>query len=364
MLSHGPLPLFTVGAVRVATGAALFACTNAAATALYRRGGASVVSLYVIRSPIVYLLNGMLVALQEGIAPATDVLALRTGHERASQLALTRSLLNAAKQVMLSVAFVYMTYADAFTVFKGVGVLSTIIVARGLLGSGETLTGAELVCGLCVFIGILLIAQPPALFAQWHTAATPLLLLPPPPPMATARSGTARSWQAHMTAGLALATVAGLFSALSGTMMRLLSQAGGQYEGHASPAMLFSFLTVTMCAVNGAAGVLVSQVLGISALPGMEWGSFIWPRDAVDWVLIGANCICTLVAHLATAAGYRDTRASMVAFLQLTELPWVYLLDITLLQEPTSLLASLGSAVVFGSALAAALQASSKSPTS
>ena len=42
------------GSLRIAAGAALFACTNAAATALYRRGGASVVSLYVIRSPIVY----------------------------------------------------------------------------------------------------------------------------------------------------------------------------------------------------------------------------------------------------------------------------------------------------------------------
>jgi len=49
-------------------------------------------------------------------------------------------------------------------------------------------------------------------------------------------------------------------------------------------------------------------------------------------------------------------RAGMVAFLQLTELPWVYLLDVLALGEPTSLLASLGSAVVFAGAVAAALQ--------
>ena len=55
------------GSLRIAAGAALFACTNAAATALYRRGGASVVSLYVIRSPIVYVANVMLVALQDGM---------------------------------------------------------------------------------------------------------------------------------------------------------------------------------------------------------------------------------------------------------------------------------------------------------
>ena len=46
----------------------------------------------------------------------------------------------------------------------------------------------------------------------------------------------------------------------------------------------------------------------------------------------------------------------MVAFLQLTELPWVYLLDVLALGEPTSLLAGLGSAVVFVAAVAAALQ--------
>ena len=49
-------------------------------------------------------------------------------------------------------------------------------------------------------------------------------------------------------------------------------------------------------------------------------------------------------------------RAGMVAFLQLTELPWVYLLDVLALGEPTSWLASLGSAVVFTGAVAAALQ--------
>ena len=50
------------------------------------------------------------------------MLLLRTGSATASQLAVARSALNSLKQIMLSVAFVYLTYADAFTVFKGVGV--------------------------------------------------------------------------------------------------------------------------------------------------------------------------------------------------------------------------------------------------
>ena len=61
-----------------------------------------------------------------------------------------------------------------------------------------------------------------------------------------------------------------------------------------------------------------------------------------------------LAAQLALAAGYATTRAGISAFLQLTELAWVYLLDVTALGEPTSVLASLGTALVFGSALAAA----------
>ena len=47
-------------------------------------------------------------------------------------------------------------------------------------------------------------------------------------------------------------------------------------------------------------------------------------------------------------------RTELVAFLQLTELPWVYLIDITALGEPTSALATAGSALVFASAVAAA----------
>ena len=101
------------GALRVATGAALFAITNAVATALYRRGGASVVSLYVIRSPIVYVANVAIVALQEGTLAASNVLLLCTGSATATRLALTRSLLNSLKQILLSVAFVYLTCAQA-----------------------------------------------------------------------------------------------------------------------------------------------------------------------------------------------------------------------------------------------------------
>ena len=65
------------GALRIALGAALFALTNAFSTALYRNGGATVVSLYIVRSAIVYLINVLLVAWSEGREEASNVLFLR-----------------------------------------------------------------------------------------------------------------------------------------------------------------------------------------------------------------------------------------------------------------------------------------------
>ena len=55
---------------------------------------------------------------------------------------------------------------------------------------------------------------------------------------------------------------------------------------------------------------------------------------------------------MALAAGYATTRAGIGGFLQLTELAWVYLIDVTLLAEPTNLFATLGTALVFASAVA------------
>ena len=103
---------------------------------------------------------------------------------------------------------------------------------------------------------------------------------------------------------------------------------------------------------------LATNFAGLTAVPGWRWGAFTWPSHGTDWMLILVHCACTLLAHLATAAGYRDTRAGMVAFLQLTEVPWVYVLDVSVLGEPTSALATIGCAVVFLGALVAALQGS------
>ena len=344
----------TLGAARVATGAALFAVTNAAATQLFRRNGASVVSLYVIRTPILFVTNAVVVLLQQGRTPAVDVLLLRTGSSVATQLALARSVIKTIAQILVSIAFVFLTYADAFCVFKGVATLGTVLVARCVLGSGEALSAAELACGVLTLAGILMVSQPPALFGS--VLPPP----PPPPPPVDATGGAldlaASSWAPnHVVAGLLLAALSGTLQSASSVLMRVLSQDGGPRAQHASPAMLFSFLTLVYCLGFGGLHV-ASRGLGLSDAPGWTWGAFLWPAEPMDWLLIGLNCACTLTAHLLTAAGYGTTRAGMVAFLSLTELPWVYVIDVLVMREPTSTLAALGCVVVFAGALGVALQ--------
>ena len=55
------------------------------------------------------------------------------------------------------------------------------------------------------------------------------------------------------------------------------------------------------------------------------------------------------MGQLLMAAGFATTRAGVAAFLALTELAFSYLLGVTALGEPTSLLGGLGTTVVFGS---------------
>ena len=116
--------------------------------------------------------------------------------------------------------------------------------------------------------------------------------------------------------------------------------------------MLLSYLVCAMFFFF-AAVALVCRQTGLAEATGWEWSHLVWPTAAADWALVSAHCVCAFGGQLVTAAGYSTTRAGIAAFLQLTELAWTYLLDAAVLREPTSLLASLGSAVVFVGAVAA-----------
>ena len=166
------------GPLLVTLGAALFAATNAASTGLYRRGE-TVVTLYLIRAVVVYAANGALTCARDGRAEACRVLQLHTGKAETSRLAVARGLVTAAMALLLNLSFLLLTFNDAFTVFKGIDMLATVILSRALLGSSERLSSGELACGLLTLCGIMLVAQ--GLTQPSVLAAPPQLQVSPRP---------------------------------------------------------------------------------------------------------------------------------------------------------------------------------------
>ena len=108
--------------------------------------------------------NGIMSALTEGNSAALRVISLNSGQRDSSVLAFFRGLLGSAQSLGLNVSLVYTTFADAFTIFKGVDSLSTVLIARACLDSGERLSLRELACGVMMLGGVVLIAQPALLF--------------------------------------------------------------------------------------------------------------------------------------------------------------------------------------------------------
>lgn len=332
----GPGPLL------ITAGAALFACTNAASTAYFRSGG-TVVTLYLIRCIVVWPVNGAIVAAKEGRQAAVDVMFLRTGRGATTRVLLFRSMVFSVMSLFMCFGYILLTFNDSFTVMKGTDMLTAVLITRFCMGRSERLSPRELACGVLTLAGIALIAQPPLLF----DALRPVAVNEPPAPRPSA-------------AGLACVVVAGALGASVGVLTRVLSQAGGPHDGYASPAMQLSYLMVAMFVWFGGLGI-AGRATGLadSSLY-WAWSGLVKPRDWYEWVLIGLHCAFVLSAQLCFSLGYRTTRAGIAAFLQLTELAWVYVLDVVALGEPTSVFATLGTALVFCSAVAAARSAAKK----
>lgn len=151
-------------------------------------------------------------------------------------------------------------------------------------------------------------------------------------------------------------------SLVSGTLVRMLLETGGPHDGRVPPAMLLWYFMVAMFLINGTVALVFWYVLDVvpqsaaaASLSPWAWTFFLLPCYKIKYLLIGTNCVCELGGQLAMASGYATTRAGIVAFLQLTEIPWVYLLDVLVLHEATTTWKSLGSAIVFVSAVAVAV---------
>jgi drug/metabolite transporter (DMT)-like permease len=291
----------------VTAAACIFAGANAAATAIYRRGG-TLVTVFLIRCVVVYVFNGAIVARREGRAEAVRVLLLQTGRSRSSCMASARSLIGSILGILLNLSFVLLTFADAFTIFKGIDTVCTILVSRALLGSSERLALRELGCGALTFIGIFFIAQPP-LFAG-DTLHVSL-------------------------AGLLVAAAAGTASGGFNVFTRALSRKGGPHDGVLPPAMLLSYFMVFVF-VTVALVALLAHLADLPSRDGWDWTGLA-PLDGAGWLLLVVYCAGILSGQLLMAAGYATTRAGVAAFLALTELAFSYALR----RLPTTLLTSL-----------------------
>ena len=120
-----------------------FAAANAFAKALYLRG-CTLVSVFLVRCLVVYLWNGALTAVREGCTTSCRVLTLRTGKLASNRMATVRGLVGAMTGIGLNLSFVFLTFADGFTVFKGCALLGSAVGAGFL---GERLNWRE----LCIF---------------------------------------------------------------------------------------------------------------------------------------------------------------------------------------------------------------------
>ena len=253
----------------------LFAAANAVAKALYMRGN-TLVSVFLARCLVVYLANGALVACREGQASAGRVLLLRTGSFASSQMAALRGLVGAMTGIGLNLSFVFLTLADAFTIFKGVDLLGTNAISR--LALGEALSWRELGSGLLTLLGLLLVAQPPLLFGGAATAG------------------------ALSAAGIAAATLGGICSAAFNVLTRALSREGRPL-GAVSPAMLLSYFMVATFGCAGALGV-GATASGLAARDGWAWARLASGAGAplVALGLLALYCAGILCGQLAMGA--------------------------------------------------------------
>ena len=244
------------GPIMVVVGAWVFAGANATAKALYQRESTNLLSLLLLRSLVVYLMNALIVAVrrQESVR---GVLLLKASSRHSGALLGARSTFGAGGISLLNLAFGwYLTFADAFAIFMGATTMASILGARAFLGSSERL-GLSVMCGGFVTVGgIVLITQPPALFGAQAGAE---------PPSAN---------------GVMIAVCAALLLSSFSLLTRVLTRRDGPHR--LSPATLLSWYMVVLGAF-AATVALAAHTLLPSPVP--AWARIMMPTAAVDAVL-------------------------------------------------------------------------------
>ena len=361
----------TAGPALLLVGAFLFSLANILAKTIYTRG-TSQTALFVVRAIVVYAMNVCLEAFRNGRASAVRVGSLRVGNRRLVGLCLLRSSAGWVGITLLNVAFMVMTIADAFALVLGTMTISTVVGARACCGGSERLTRRAMAGGLIAIAGLLLVTQPEAIFGG---SAPPL---------------------AGVLLCLWSGAVLGTFNILTRVLGRAKSGASGNV--YASPGMLLSYYMVTVGVGSGAVALIAQAIHRVdasatepaasatnmddsvadvsstelggqmangtasSAHGAWDWTQFRLPSAAVTWAVTAGYCVCILAGQIVLAMGYARLPAGRAAVIALTEIGFAWLLDVTVLREPTNALAACGTFTVFVGCALAAMGATSTPP--
>lgn len=261
-----------VGPALVLAGAWSFAGANAVAKSLYDRGLPEI-TLFLIRSLVVYLMNASVLLLRRQPRLLQAAIFLTVGSRRIFMLLILRSCLGFAAVLLLNVTMHYfLTFADTFAIFLGVVTCGTVLGARCLLGSGEQLGWRETGGGFVTVCGIVLITQPAAIFGGAQVQGV----------------------------GVFTACLGGALCSGFNVCSRVLVRSDGTYQ--LSPSLLLSYYMVTIGLLSLAIALGAALVCGDSR---PSWTRLAFSSDARDFGL-GASflvlhpVLLKMMIHLAS----------------------------------------------------------------
>jgi len=306
-----------------------YSLTNAFYKGLYNRH-MSLVSVFLFRAVCTYFFNAG-IAEASGAQPAKSVLLLQTPSWKMTLLALLRGFAAFGQAMLLNLSFdLALSVADAFVIKEALGMFATLLMARLVLGSDERLGAREFLGISAVLIGLVLIAQPPFLFPANEIVKAPV-------------AATVPRW-----GGFLMLACAAVFQGAYVLLTRVLSKAGG--ENAVPPATLLSCYMVVSGGCSGIAMLTASQIGAAE-----HWAKITLPHGPVDFLLMFGVVLGGTAGQFALTIGMRTTTASKLALLAINELAFAYVLSVTVLGEPTSVLSGIGTATVFlGSGLVVA----------
>ena len=244
-----------------------------------------------------------------------SVLLCRGLPRRTVTLLFVNGGLNAMCVLLLFVALdTLVTFADAFGILLGVYTAASMTFARAL-DRAERAAPSELLGGAITLLGVLLVSQPSWLFPSSAGAGpTPL--------------------------GVLLLVLAGCFVGSYNVGCRHLSRAHGASSAVVNSASMLALRLLALL-------LLAVCEVGTRGRP-PAWARIEWPASARSWAALLAYCLLITLSQLLFIGGLRYVRASTASVLGATEVVFASLLGILVLRQPTSALAVVGNAVVFG----------------